>query len=98
MIGEYCLDIDNHAFKHNGVYIELTPAEFSVIELLFKNQGNVVSKKEIATKLYGETTDETRLKKEYRTIDMYVKTLRQKLDDNKRSFIVTVFNCGFKID
>jgi len=96
--GSFTYDFDSQAFKREGRLIELTPAENKVISLLFGSKGTVVEKKAIAQSLYGPASDEAKLKKQFRTIDMYIKSLRDKTGDQQRCFIVTVFNCGYKVD
>jgi two-component system alkaline phosphatase synthesis response regulator PhoP len=94
----FTFDFDNRSFKNSGVLINLTPAETKVISLLFASKGSIVEKKDIAKELYGETSDPEKIKKEYRTIDMYIKSLRRKSGDADKSFITTVFNRGYKIN
>lgn len=62
----------------NGKVVELTSAEFDLLELLLQSAGQVVTREEIAQRALG---------KEYspfdRSIDMHVSNLRKKLGDRK---------------
>lgn len=98
LIGKYTIDMANKTIKSEGKLVDVTPSEYLIAEMLFKNQGRVVLKKDIASSLYGEESNPLKLKKEFRTIDMHVKDLRKKLGDNDRTFIVTVYNGGFQIN
>lgn len=73
----------------NGEQIELTYKEFELLRLLVSRQGKVLTRDEILAQIWGyEFTGETR------TVDMHVKTLRQKLGDG---YITTVRGVGYKI-
>jgi two-component system alkaline phosphatase synthesis response regulator PhoP len=96
-IGDYVIDLDNKTIKKGGVLINVTKSEYDISELLFLHRGTTVSKLEISEKLYGPVSDPDKLKKQFRTIDMHVKDLRQKLGDSQKSFILTVFGNGYTI-
>lgn len=98
VIGERSLDTDNKVVRYQGKLVDLTPSEYKVAEMLFVGRGKVVNKNDIAVEIYGETTDADRLKKQYRTIDMHIKAIREKLGDTEKNFIKTVFNAGYRID
>lgn len=94
----YLIDFDNKTVHKNNKLLNLTPSEYQVCELLFRNHGNLVSKQEISDAIYGETSDNEKLKKQFRTIDMHVKAIRQKLSDDNKTFIRTIFGNGYQID
>jgi two-component system alkaline phosphatase synthesis response regulator PhoP len=96
--GSFTYDFDNRTLKKGETLISLTPAENKVISVLFANKGSIVEKKTIADELYGSDNSPEKLKKEWRTIDMYIKSLRQKCGDSSHSFITTVFNRGYKVE
>jgi two-component system alkaline phosphatase synthesis response regulator PhoP len=96
-IKDYVIDLDNKTIKKGTSLLDITPSEYDIAELLFLNEGKTVSKLEVAEKLYGTTDDQEKLRKEFRTIDMHVKDLRQKLSDSDKSFIQTVFGNGYTI-
>lgn len=97
-IGEFLIDLDNKTLKKNDVLLDLTPSEYEIAEMLFTAQGSVVPKNSIAEKLYGKTVSAEKQKKQFRTIDMHVKDLRQKLGESGKSLIKTVFGNGYTIE
>lgn len=97
-IDPYVIDFDNKTIRKNNILVDITPSEYEIAELLFLRHGSIVSKNEISLKLYGETEDPEKAKKQFRTIDMHVKDLRQKLGDNEKKFIHTIFGNGYQID
>lgn len=75
----------------NGKPISLTFKEFELLYYLLKNRGKALTREEIMNDVWsfdyeGET----------RTIDMHIKSLRQKLDGGD-STILTVRGVGYKI-
>lgn len=52
--GELKLDLEAHKVLKNGVEIRLTPTEFQILELLWKNQGIVFSTDRIYHRIWSE--------------------------------------------
>ena len=90
--GILTLDINKHEFYKNDELIELTNREFEIIKLLLKKNGDVVSREEIFNSIWGSGILESR------TIDMHIKSLRNKINDNEGSIIKSVYGIGYKID
>ena len=90
--GNIILDIGKHEFYKNDELIELTNKEFEIIKLLMKNNGDAVSREDIFKCIWGSGNVESR------TIDMHIKALRAKLNDNDGSIIKSVYGIGYKID
>lgn len=91
-LGDYCLDLDKLELTKNDEVISLTIKEIEIVELLFTNNGRVVSRDEIFEKIWGESALESR------TVDMHIKSIRKKIGDNNGNFIVTVYGVGYKIN
>ena len=73
-----------------GVPVELTYKEFELLRLLAVHRGAVLSRDEILRTVWDyDFTGETR------TVDMHVKSLRQKLGDD---VIATVRGVGYKLN
>ena len=71
--------------------IQLTQKEFSLLEFLLHNKDRVVSKSEIAEKIWNVTFDTGT-----NVIDLYIYYLRQKVDKNfSLKLIHTVFGKGY---
>lgn len=71
--------------------VELTLKEFELLRYLMKNQGIVLTREQILEKIWGyEYYGETR------TVDVHIRTLRQKLGDSGK-WIETVRGVGYRI-
>lgn len=83
---------EKHEVSVNGNLIELTYKEYELLSLFILNKGIVLNRDTIMDRVWG-----TDYEGESRTIDMHVKTLRQKLGDYG-SRIKTVRNVGYVIE
>lgn len=90
--GNLTLDIKKHEFYKDNELIELTNKEFEIIKLLMKKNKEVVSREELFIHIWGNDVIESR------TIDMHIKSLRQKINDNDGKIIKSVYRIGYKID
>ena len=88
-MGKVCLNQDKHAVYVNGEPCELTYKEYQLLKLLMTNAESVTTRDLILEKVWG-----TDFEGESRTLDMHIKTLRQKLKDSG-SLIKTVRNVGY---
>ncbi len=90
--GEICMDHDRHQVRVKGHPVELTYKEYELLRYLLSNPGVVLSREAIMLQVWG-----TDFEGETRTVDMHIKTLRQKLGtEGKR--IRTVRNVGYVLD
>lgn len=83
--------IKRHEVLENGRKVELTLKEFELLRYLMENKGLVLSRDQILTRIWGYDFDG-----ETRTVDVHVRTLRQKLGD-VGSCIETVRGVGYRI-
>ena len=90
--GEIVLDNDKHAVSVAGAACELTFKEFELLKYLMINRGIVLSRDKIMDQVWGFEYEG-----ESRTVDMHIKTLRQKLGA-AGSCIKTVRNVGYMIE
>lgn len=88
-IGSVCLDKEKHMVTVDETPCELTYKEYELLKLLMNNAGIVTPRDSILEKIWG-----TDFEGESRTLDMHIKTLRQKLKD-AGSMIKTVRNVGY---
>ncbi|WP_342760022.1 response regulator transcription factor [Kineothrix sedimenti] len=88
-IGKVCLDEEKHMVTSDGNPCELTYKEYELLKLLMNNAGIVTPRDMILEKIWG-----TDFEGESRTLDMHIKTLRQKLKE-AGSMIKTVRNVGY---
>ena len=75
----------------NGQYVTLTYKEFELLYYLLKNRGRALTREEIMNDVWSFDYEG-----ESRTVDMHIKSLRQKLE-NGNDVIVTVRGVGYKI-
>lgn len=86
------LEEDKHIVEVNGDSCELTYKEFELLRYLMLNKGIVLSRDKIMNRVWGFDYEG-----ESRTVDMHIKTLRQKLGDGG-ALIKTVRNVGYKME
>ena len=91
-VGCLFLDIEKHSVSVNEEPVELTYKEYELLRLLVQNAGIVTSRDAIMERVWG-----TDFEGESRTLDMHIKTLRQKLGD-AGSMIKTIRNVGYIIE
>lgn len=90
-IGELVVDIDKHIVIANEKEINLTLKEFELLKVLIKNKGIVLSRDRLLELVWGyDFNGETR------TVDVHIRTLRQKLGD-AGSLIDTIRGVGYRI-
>lgn len=87
------LDFDKHEVLKDGKKIDLTLKEFELLKLLILNKGKVLTRDFLLDKVWGyEYYGETR------TVDVHVRHLRQKIEDDDKNprYIETVRGIGYK--
>ncbi len=89
VLGDVILDREKHAVSVKGIPCELTFKEYELLKLLMTNAGIVTTRELILERVWG-----TDFEGESRTLDMHIKTLRQKLKE-AGSMIKTVRNVGY---
>ena len=91
-VGGLLLDIEKHSVTVNDELVELTYKEYELLRMLVQNTGIVTSREAIMERIWG-----TDFEGESRTLDMHIKTLRQKLGE-AGSLIKTIRNVGYIIE
>lgn len=91
--GDLEVDIKKMIVKKQGEAVGLTTNEFKVLTILLTNPGQVFSRDQLVEKAFGmdyEGFD--------RTVDTYIKNIRQKVEDNPKDpiYITTVYGMGYK--
>lgn len=85
------LDLNERIARREGCRIDLTAKEFGLLEYLMRNRGRVVSRVDIAEKVWDIHFDTGT-----NTIDVYVNFLRKKIDkDYAQKLIHTVVGMGY---
>lgn len=89
--GSLTVDPGRHIAAVKGEEVALTQKEFELLCLLLKNQGQVLSRERLIEEVWGYA-----FVGESRTVDVHVRTLRQKLGE-AGGCIETVRGYGYKI-
>lgn len=90
-LGNLYVPQKKHQVKVDGEEITLTLKEFEILLLLLSNPGIVFTRAQLLDKIWGYQFDG-----ESRTVDVHIRTLRQKLKDAGH-YIETVRGMGYKI-
>ncbi|MCM3768095.1 response regulator transcription factor [Neobacillus niacini] len=91
-LGELVIDIEGYKVEVAGKLVNLTRKEFSLLNFLISNQGQVFSREHLLDRLWGLESMGT-----LRTVDTHIKTLRIKLG-NAGAYIQTVWGVGYKFE
>ena len=91
-VGILFIDDEKHVAYVDDKHIELTYKEYELLKYLTINQGIVLSRDNLMEKIWSSDYEG-----ESRTLDVHIKTLRQKLG-KAGSYIKTVRNVGYFLD
>jgi two-component system alkaline phosphatase synthesis response regulator PhoP len=92
VLGELYVCPSKHIVKVNGESVTLTLKEFEMLCLLLDHMDIVLTRDQLLDHVWG-----TVMARESRTVDVHIRTLRQKLGTAGR-WIETVRGIGYKID
>jgi DNA-binding response OmpR family regulator len=93
-IADLELNLDKKIAQRGNSKIELTAKEFALLEFLMKNKGRVLSRAEIAEKVWDITFDTGT-----NVVDVYINILRKKLDkDFDKKLIHTRIGLGYSLE
>ena len=94
IIGDLTIWPKQRRVELSGDLISLTSTEFNLLEVLAKNAGQVVSKKDLAKLGMGKP-----LARFDRSIDVHMSSIRQKIGTLKdgRDYIQTVYRMGYQL-
>lgn len=93
--GNVIIDLEKHEVIKDNLKVELTLKEFELLEILIKNKGRVLTRDFLLDKIWGyEYVGETR------TVDVHIRHLRQKIEENDKSpqFIETIRGVGYRFN
>jgi DNA-binding response OmpR family regulator len=92
-VGDTILDSLKRRMQREGRIAHLTPKEFKLLHLLMENAGEVLSRGRIMKDVW-----ETEYLGDTRTLDVHIRWVREKLEDNpsRPRYIVTVRGVGYR--
>lgn len=92
VVGDLEIDHEKHEVTRNGALIKLTLKEYQLLEYLAENRGKVLSRNALLDRVWGyDYFGETR------TVDVHIRHLRKKIDDDNAEIIETIRGVGYKI-
>lgn len=93
ILEKYCISLNKKTREvlSSGKKVELTLKEFELLLYLMENQSKVVTRDELLNHIWGYDYDG-----ETRTLDMHIRTLRQKLGEEGGFCIRTVRGVGYR--
>ena len=93
-VGDLEMDVNRRRVKRGGVRIDLTPREFSLLQLLARRQGEVLSRTQIASYVWDMNFDS-----DTNVVEVAIRRLRTKIDDNfPVKLIHTVRGVGYVLE
>ena len=92
--GALRLDRGRHEVRVANRPVELTPTEFSLLELLLENPGHTFSRAELISRALGYGFEGYE-----RTLDSHIKNLRRKIETDPRApqYVETVYGVGYRL-
>lgn len=91
-VGPIILDMEKHTIKVSDTLVALTYKEFELLSYLMENEGIVLTRDQLLSKIWGYDFDG-----ETRTVDVHIRTLRQKLGA-AGNYIETIRGGGYKME
>ncbi|SEF07500.1 two component heavy metal response transcriptional regulator, winged helix family [Burkholderia sp. WP9] len=93
-VGDLEMDVNRRRVKRGGTRIDLTPREFSLLQLLARRQGEVLSRTQIASYVWDMNFDS-----DTNVVEVAIRRLRTKIDDNfPIKLIHTVRGVGYVLE
>lgn len=89
------VNFQKHEVIKKGSKVDLTLKEFELLETLIRNKGRVLTRDYLLDKIWGyDYAGETR------TVDVHIRHLRQKMEDDDRNpkFIETIRGVGYRFN
>ena len=85
-----------HECTLDGRPLPLTPTEFTILSVLCRKKGQVISAEELFHAVWGDEY----FSKSNNTITVHIRHLREKMQDSfeEPNYIKTVWGCGYKIE
>ena len=89
------IDTQRGELKRDGAQIELTPKEFELAVVLFRNIGRLMSRGHLQEAVWGRSGDLAT-----RTVDTHVSQVRKKLDLRAETGyrVVPIYNYGYRLE
>jgi two-component system alkaline phosphatase synthesis response regulator PhoP len=92
--GDLSIDPARHEVRRDGAIVDLTRIEFELLSAIVAADGRVLSRDQLIDAVYGRDSSDVL----ERTIDVHIRRLRDKLDDDPDSprYVQTVRGVGYR--
>lgn len=91
--GPFRIDDRRKEIEYKGKGLTLSPTEYELLKYLILNHGMVMSKLLILDKVWGYT-----FQGEDNIVEVYIRSLREKLGDKQHQLIRTIRGAGYRLD
>jgi two-component system OmpR family response regulator len=93
--GDLEVDVTGHRVFRHGLEVNLSPKEFDLLSFLMQHRGQVFSREQLVERVWGYDYEGTT-----RTIDVHMRSLRAKIEDNPENpeYLLTVRGFGYKFE
>ena len=90
------MNIETHECTLDDMPLDLTPTEFSILQILMENRGKVISSEDLFHQIWRDEY----YSKRNNTITVHIRHLREKLHDSaeRPKYIKTVWGVGYRFD
>lgn len=92
-LGKFEVDKTQRLIRYEGRPLSLSRTEYALLEMLLESPGVALSREQIMARVWGEG-----FSGEDNILEVYIRYLRHKLNDNKRQLIRTVRGVGYRVD
>ncbi|WP_282935701.1 response regulator transcription factor [Paenibacillus sp. RC67] len=92
-IGPFRIDDRRKEISYDNRVLELSPTEYELLSFLVINHGLVLSKSKILDKVWGYDFGG-----EENIVEVYIRSLRDKLNDKEHRLIRTLRGAGYRVD
>ncbi|MWC27109.1 response regulator transcription factor [Paenibacillus sp. MMS18-CY102] len=92
-LGPFSIDDRRKEIQYEGQPLELSPTEYELLKYMVANHGIVLSKSTILDKVWGYDFGG-----EENIVEVYVRSLRDKLGDKEHRLIRTLRGAGYRVD
>lgn len=93
LIGPFRIDDRRKEIRYQNQVLELSPTEYELLKYLVLNQGMVLSKTRILDQVWGYDFGG-----EANIVEVYIRSLRDKLNDKEHQLIRTIRGLGYRVD
>ncbi|MCM3292286.1 response regulator transcription factor [Paenibacillus sp. MER 180] len=92
-VGPFVIDDKRKEMKYSGNVLALSPTEYDLLKFLVLNRGVVLSKSVILDRVWGYDFGG-----EDNIVEVYIRSLREKLNDKEHQLIRTLRGAGYRVD